>query len=61
MGIKFLVFDDKDAVEKRVFKTSCDSCMDLYCADRFKNINQDYELTGVVFLEKLVEDFNWQL
>ena len=36
---------------KIVFKTTYDFCMDLYCADRSKNIIQDYELTGVVFSE----------
>jgi len=57
-GIKTLVFDDTDIADKLIFKTTYDSCMDLYCAERFKNILQDYKLTGVVFSEKLVEDFN---
>ena len=58
MGIKSLVFDENDIVDKLVFKTTYDSCMDLYCSERLKNIVQDYQLTGVVFSQKLVEDFN---
>jgi len=57
-GIKSLVFDERDIVDKLVFKTVYDSCMDLYCSERLKGIVQDYKLMGVVFSEKLVEDFN---
>jgi len=57
-GIKTLVFDETDVADKLVFKTIYDSCMNLYCSERFKNVVTDYALTGVVFSEKLVEDFN---
>ena len=57
-GIKSLVFDEKDIADKLIFKTHYDSCMDLYCSDRFKLIVQDYKLAGITFSEKLVEDFN---
>jgi len=57
-GIKSLVFDEKDIADKLIFKTTYDSCMDLYCTDRFRNIVQDYELKGVTFSEKLIENFD---
>ena len=57
-GIKSLVFDERDVADKLVFKTTYDSCMDLYCAERLKHIVEDYKLTGILFSEKLAEDFN---
>ena len=58
VGIKTIVFDNQDVATKLVFKTTYNSCIELYCGDRLKNIVQSYELSGVIFSEILVEDFN---
>lgn len=58
LGIKTIVFDTEDTAKKLMFKTTYNACMELYCGDRLKNIIQSYELSGVVFSEKLAEDFN---
>lgn len=57
-GIKTIVFDETDVQEKLIFKTAYNSCFELYCGDRFKNAVETFGLTGSIFSEKLVEDFN---
>jgi hypothetical protein len=58
VGLKSIVFDHTDVAEKVIFKTDLNSCMELYCGDRLKNVIEEYKLTGVIFSERLVEDFN---
>ena len=58
VGLKTIMFDEEDVAKKTIFKTDLNSCMELYCGHRLKNIIEEYKLTGMIFSEKLVEDFN---
>lgn len=58
LGIKTIVFNDEDVSEKLVFKTNYNSCFELYCGERLKDILEGFGLSGVVFSTKLAEDFN---
>lgn len=49
VGIKRLVFSQADARDKLLFKTSYDSCIEIYCGDLFKSLVEDFDLTGVSF------------
>lgn len=57
-GIKSLVFDDEDISKKLIFKSHYDSGMGIYCGTRFKDVVLGCKLSGIVFSEKLVEDFS---
>ncbi|RYY02294.1 MAG: hypothetical protein EOO53_11870 [Gammaproteobacteria bacterium] len=58
VGLKTIVFESQDVTAKLIFKTDLNSCMELYCGDRLKNIIEEYKLTRVIFSEKLIADFN---
>lgn len=49
VGIRKIVFDETDVAEKLIFKTRFDSCVGIYCAERFKFLVEDLGLTGIEF------------
>jgi len=54
MELKHLEF--KPGVsELLVFKTTLESCLTLFCGERFKDAVETYELTGVVFDDELIK------
>jgi hypothetical protein len=57
-GIKSIVFENNEIADKIIFKTRYNSCFNLYCTEYLKNIIEDYDLSGVIFSEKLTKDFN---
>jgi hypothetical protein len=54
LGIKRLEFKP-DASDNLIWKTPIESCMTLFCSDRFKEIIKSFELTGLRFDTKLIE------
>lgn len=50
VGVKKVAFDAGDVSEKLVFKTPFNSCIEIYCGDRFKSLVEEFALTGVRFL-----------
>ena len=53
MELKTLEFKPS-ASELLVFKTKLESCLTLYCGGRFKDAVETYDLTGIIFDEKLI-------
>lgn len=56
LGLNYLEFKDS-ATENLIFKTPFDSCLTLFCTDRFKEIVESFDLKGVVFDKNLIEVF----
>ncbi len=56
-GLKELSFLSEVA-GSLVFKSKVELCLSLFCSVRFKGVVESYGLTGVVFSEKLIEDFS---
>ncbi|RZK24915.1 MAG: hypothetical protein EOO43_06875 [Flavobacterium sp.] len=52
-GLKYLEFD-KSVSNLVVFKTKIESCLTLFCNNRFKEIVESFGLNGVIFDENLV-------
>lgn len=50
VGVKQIAFDYGDVSEKLVFKTPFNSCIQIYCGDRFRSLVEDFALTGVQFM-----------
>lgn len=50
IGIKKIVFHSDDVAGKLVFKTSFNSCVEIYCGERFRSLVYDFGLTGVMFV-----------
>lgn len=50
VGVKKIAFDSGDISEKLVFKTPFNSCIEIYCGDRFKSLVEEFALTGVQFI-----------
>ncbi len=57
VGVKVLAFAAENQ-EKLIFKTPYQSCMDLFCSNRLKEVITSFGLTGVIFDEKLVRKFD---
>lgn len=49
IGIKRVAFESKLTIDKLIFKTPFQNCLDLYCTDKLKDIINSFGLTGVVF------------
>ena len=47
----------ESAVDLLVFKCELESSLTLYCGDRFRDIVEQYGLTGISFDEELVPDY----
>lgn len=57
MGITHLEFPE-NVKDNLVFKTQAESCITIFCNDRFKDIVESYNLTGIKFDEKLLEFYD---
>lgn len=57
MGIKKLGFSEGDVSSNLIFKTSFDRCSALYCGEAFRTLIEKHQLTGLLFLKDLVNDF----
>ena len=57
-GLAGIVFDETDIVNKLIYKNNINTCIEMFCGDRFKDAVESFDLTGLSFPEKLVEDFN---
>lgn len=53
LGLKRLELRE-DAQETLIFKVPLESCLTLYCNDRFKSAVEDFGLTGVIFDSNLL-------
>ncbi len=56
LGLEYLTFKES-AAELLIFKSSLQSCLTLFCGDRFKNAVDSFELTGIIFDKNLIEVF----
>lgn len=55
-GIEYLEFTS-GVEEKLVFKSKLESCVTLFCSERFKEIVMSYGLAGLVFDKNLIQVF----
>lgn len=53
LGLKRLELRE-DAKETLIFKVPFESCLTLYCNNRFKSAVEDFDLTGVIFDKNLL-------
>lgn len=56
MGYKSITFPI-GADENLLFKSPEQSCLDVFCNDRFNSIVKEFELTGIIFDDSLVRKF----
>jgi hypothetical protein len=50
IGVKKIVFNASDTSEKLLFKTPFNSCIEIYCGERFKSLVEEFSLTGIQFV-----------
>lgn len=50
IGVKKIAFNESDVSEKLLFKTPFNSCIEIYCGERFKSFVAEFSLTGVKFV-----------
>lgn len=50
VGIKKLVFNADDVTERLVFKTPFNSCIEIYCGERFHALVGEFGLSGLDFV-----------
>ena len=53
-----LVFDEKSVGDKLLFKSPFQSCIDIYCSERFKTLVEDCEFAGVNFDTRLASPYS---
>lgn len=58
LGLASIVFDEIDTVNKLIYKNNINACIEMFCGDHFKGAVESFGLSGLMFSEKLVEDFN---
>jgi len=56
LGLEHLEFNKK-TYELLTFKSKLESCLTLFCNDKFKDAVKVFELTGLIFDENLIEIF----
>ena len=56
-GLEYLEFENS-ASELLIYKSKLQSCLTLFCNDKFKDAVESFELTGIVFDTNLIEVFD---
>jgi len=56
MGLETLRFQESSS-NLLIFKSTLQSCLTLFCGNKFKDVIESFELTGISFDENLIEIF----
>lgn len=57
IGLELLEFKDS-AAELLIFKSKLESCLSIFCGERFKNTVESFELNGIIFDENLIKEYS---
>ena len=57
LGLNHLEFKES-AAQHLIFKSTYESCLTVFCSDRFKNAVEDLGLKGIIFDTNLIEIFD---